>query len=137
SKRTVIFLSRAMLLQTPTGAARRHLHLDNLPAQVCSVLKQGDYNNRSCSEPKEPAMRHSSGGRIGAWVAMSLLYTVVDTLPTPARAGTAPTLVPIVSLAGNWVSTATYSRGIVVRYRGQTYLSLRRSRDVAPSTNTA
>jgi hypothetical protein len=82
-------------------------------------------------------MRHSSGGRIGAWVAMSLLYTVVDTLPTPARAGTAPTLVPIVSLAGNWVSTATYSRGIVVRYRGQTYLSLRRSRDVAPSTNTA
>ena len=81
-------------------------------------------------------MRHSSGGRIGTWVAVSLLYIVLDTLLTPARAGTWPTLVPIVSFAGNWVSTATYERGIVVRYRGQTYLSLRRSRDVIPPTNT-
>jgi hypothetical protein len=80
-------------------------------------------------------MRHSTGGRIGAWVAIFLLYTLLETLLTPARAAGPPTLVPIVSFSGTWISTATYGRGVVVRYRGQTYLSLRRSRDATPSSN--
>lgn len=81
-------------------------------------------------------MRHSTSGRIGAWVAIALLYTLLDTWHTPARAAPPPTLVPIVSFAGTWISTATYGRGVVVRYRGQTYLSLRRSRDATPASNT-
>lgn len=81
-------------------------------------------------------MRHSTSGRIGAWVAIFLLYTLLNTSQTPARAATSPTLVPIVSFAGTWVSTATYGRGVVVRYRGQTYLSLKRSRDATPASNT-
>src|SRR6185437_14209887 len=82
-------------------------------------------------------MRHSTGGRIGAWVAISLLYTFLDAGQTPARAAAAPTLVPILSFAGNWIATATYGRGVVIRYRGQTYLSLRRSRDAIPSGSAA
>jgi len=81
-------------------------------------------------------MRHSAGYRIGAKIAIALLYTFCCSFPALAQADTPPALVPVISFAGNWVSTATYRPGIVVRYQGQTYLSLRRSRYVPPSTNT-
>src|SRR4051794_2922517 len=82
-------------------------------------------------------MRHSAGYRIGAKIVLALLYTFCCSFPALARAATPPVLVPILSFAGNWVSTETYRAGIVVRYHGQTYLSLRRSRYVPPSTNTS
>jgi hypothetical protein len=79
-------------------------------------------------------MRHSAGYRIGAKAALAFLFTFCCTFL--ARADTPPVLVPIISFAGNWISTETYRPGIVVRYHGQTYLSLRRSRYVPPSGNT-
>ena len=82
-------------------------------------------------------MRHSTGYRLGARGAIALLCALSCIFQAPARADAPPVLVPIISFAGNWVSTETYGPGIVVRYHGQTYLSLRRSRYVAPSSNTA
>ena len=74
-------------------------------------------------------MRHSTGYRIGARgaIALALLCAFAYTFQAPARAETPPVLVPIISFAGNWVSTETYGPGIVVRYHGQTYLKIGRA----------
>ena len=82
-------------------------------------------------------MRHSTGYRSGVWGAIALLCALFYPFQAPAWADAPPVLVPIISFAGNWVSTETYGPGIVVRYHGQTYLSLRRSRYVVPSSDTA
>jgi len=80
-------------------------------------------------------MRHSIGYRIGVWVAIALLSTLSLIFQTPARAATSHTSMPIVAFAGQWVATQTYAPGIVVRYNGATYLSLKHSRSVRPSSN--
>jgi Collagen triple helix repeat (20 copies) len=69
---------------------------------------------------------------------MTMLATLACLLstalgPTPASANTFD--VPIIGFAGDWISTETYEPGLVVRYKGASYLSLRRSNHIAPATN--
>lgn len=77
-------------------------------------------------------MRHLTDCRIAVLAAVACFLTTA-LQPTPARANSFP--VPIIGFAGNWVSTETYEPGLVVRYQGSSYLSLRRSSHIAPSTN--
>lgn len=73
-------------------------------------------------------MRHLAGYWIVALIATAWSVNA-------ARAEERPELTPIIGFAGNWVATERYEPGLVVRYKGATYLSLRRSHSVAPSTN--
>ena len=77
-------------------------------------------------------MRHLTDCRIAVLAAVACFLTTA-LQPTPARANSFP--VPIIGFAGNWVSSETYAPGLVVRYQGSSYLCLRRSSHIAPSTN--
>jgi Collagen triple helix repeat (20 copies) len=77
-------------------------------------------------------MRHWIDYRIAmlAVIACSLAMALA---PTPARALSFE--VPIIGFAGDWISTQSYEPGFVVRYKGASYLSLRRSSHTAPATS--
>ena len=77
-------------------------------------------------------MRHWIDYRIAVLAAVACSLAVALE-PTPARAHSFE--VPISGFAGEWLSTQTYEPGIVVRYQGASYLSLRRSSHIAPVTS--
>jgi hypothetical protein len=79
-------------------------------------------------------MSHASGYRI--WVATTLGCCFSWIFSLPVHADIPHGVVPILAFGGSWTSTQTYHAGTVVRYSGQTYLSLRRNRDIAPPKST-
>jgi hypothetical protein len=79
-------------------------------------------------------MRHTLDWRLAAMVTAACLLATM--LESTAATGN-PVHVPIVGFGGEWISTATYPAGLVVRYRGASYLSLRNSSRVAPDTNSS
>src|ERR1700722_3262463 len=77
-------------------------------------------------------MRHWIDHRIAMLAAVACSLTMA-LAATPARALSFE--VPIIGFAGDWISTQSYAPGFVVRYKGASYLSLRRSSHTAPATS--